>query len=89
MSNEPNFQTTGQTITLVMAEIYNDNKPLVNQKKTNPKRPKDEQKTNQNERKRAKFHPKNNPNRWEKTEKIGNCPLYRYNYTPQARRQGG
>ena len=42
-----------------------------NAKKTNPKRPKNEQKTkknekkrtktNQNERKRAKFHPKNPP----------------------------
>jgi hypothetical protein len=24
-----------------------------------------------------------------KTEKIGNCPLYRYNYEPQTRWQGG
>jgi len=52
MQNEPNFQTTGQTITLVMAEIYNDNKPLVNQKtrtQNDPKMNKKRIKTNENE----------------------------------------
>jgi len=48
-----------------------------NAKKTNPKPPKNEQKmnkkrakTNQNERKRAKFHPKNNPSNLSRKLKL-------------------
>jgi hypothetical protein len=67
--NEPNFQTTGQTITLVMERIYNE-KTACQPKNTNPKRTK-------NERKRAKFHPKNNPHKPNfKITSIPQFPLF-------------
>ena len=67
MRNEPNFKTSGLTVTLDMIGTYNDNLPKKrkkNEPKTHQKRAKNEKKrtkTNENERKRAKFHPKNTP----------------------------
>jgi len=46
MQNEPNFQKSGQLVTLDMIRTYNENQP---------------KKCKKNESKQAKFHPKNNP----------------------------
>ncbi len=74
MQNEPNFQTNWQTLTLVMADTYNE-KTLVNQKITNPiepntnpiaKRPKINANFchNKDLQRKTNFAPKNNePNR--------------------------